>query len=437
MVIASRPVEEADLRRADRRHATSTTRSSGTARPAIPMDIKVPGEAEVARRIPRGRQVAARGATCAWQGVPAPAITSPTCRVPSMLHARVIRPTRAACTVRERRCEARSRGMHGAQRRAREGFRRGARADASGTRCAPRSGSRSTGTTPGRRVPGDGEALRPHPRGAGDEARGGGEDAATSRRFSRPPRKWWKPNTSGRSSRTPAWGRRARWPTCSADGVHGLDRARRSRTTCSDGVAKLLGLPQDKVHAIWVAGPGSYGRNDAGDARARRGYALEDRPVDRCACRACAWTAPPGTRRRRPACTAARAALDASGKVVGVRIHRRRASRASTSRPTSPIPRDSLVGHGDRSRAQAERRSSACRRSPTASRTSCSPGRRSRRCVADGCSPLRTSHLRDPVGPEIHFGSGAVHRRARARRGRGSGRVPAEVRHRTARRRQS
>ena len=33
-----------------------------------------------------------------------------------------------------------------------------------------------------------------------------------------------------------------------------------------DGVAALLRLPADKVDAIWVPGPGSYGRNDAGDA---------------------------------------------------------------------------------------------------------------------------------------------------------------------------
>jgi CO/xanthine dehydrogenase Mo-binding subunit len=33
-----------------------------------------------------------------------------------------------------------------------------------------------------------------------------------------------------------------------------------------DGVARALGLPQAKVHGIWVPGPGSYGRNDAGDA---------------------------------------------------------------------------------------------------------------------------------------------------------------------------
>ena len=28
----------------------------------------------------------------------------------------------------------------------------------------------------------------------------------------------------------------------------------------------MLGLPQDKVHGIWVPGPGSNGRNDAGHA---------------------------------------------------------------------------------------------------------------------------------------------------------------------------
>src|SRR2546428_4134914 len=33
-----------------------------------------------------------------------------------------------------------------------------------------------------------------------------------------------------------------------------------------NGVAKLLGLPEEKVHAVWIPGPGSYGRNDAGDA---------------------------------------------------------------------------------------------------------------------------------------------------------------------------
>jgi hypothetical protein len=35
-----------------------------------------------------------------------------------------------------------------------------------------------------------------------------------------------------------------------------------------DGIANLLGLPVDKVHAIWMFGTGSYGRNDQGDATA-------------------------------------------------------------------------------------------------------------------------------------------------------------------------
>src|SRR6202012_1398384 len=34
----------------------------------------------------------------------------------------------------------------------------------------------------------------------------------------------------------------------------------------ADGVAAILGIPSEKVHAIWVWGSGSYGRNDAGDA---------------------------------------------------------------------------------------------------------------------------------------------------------------------------
>ena len=32
-----------------------------------------------------------------------------------------------------------------------------------------------------------------------------------------------------------------------------------------DGVARFLGVPPETVHTTWVTGPGSYGRNDAGD----------------------------------------------------------------------------------------------------------------------------------------------------------------------------
>ena len=33
----------------------------------------------------------------------------------------------------------------------------------------------------------------------------------------------------------------------------------------AEGVAAVLGVPSDKMQGIWVRGPGSYGRGDAGD----------------------------------------------------------------------------------------------------------------------------------------------------------------------------
>ena len=46
---------------------------------------------------------------------------------------------------------------------------------------------------------------------------------------------------------------------------HLLERARRSRTSCSKGFASTLDVPLESVHVIWTTGPGSYGRNDADD----------------------------------------------------------------------------------------------------------------------------------------------------------------------------
>src|SRR5258706_12159215 len=79
------------------------------------------------------------------------------------------------------------------------------------------------------------------------------------------------------------------------------------------GVARLLDMPPEKVHVIWVTGPGSYGRNDAGDAAldAAMLSRLTGRPVRVQGMRndGIAWD-PKG-----PACVPpARAALDATGK---------------------------------------------------------------------------------------------------------------------------
>jgi len=167
-----------------------------------------------------------------------------------------------------------------------------------------------------------------------------------------------------------------------------------------DGVARLLGLPPEKVHAIWVMGPGSYGRNDAGDALmdATLLSKLTGKPVRVQGMRRDGMWDPKG-----PASVhRGRAALDASGKVIGYDFTSRGFSRVNIATNESD-PRDSLAGMevGMPPKPQvgfgvpAESYGFANKRlaweviPPLLAR----------------CSPLRTSHLRDPVGPEIHFSS--------------------------------
>ncbi|TMH60845.1 MAG: xanthine dehydrogenase family protein molybdopterin-binding subunit, partial [Betaproteobacteria bacterium] len=109
-----------------------------------------------------------------------------------------------------------------------------------------------------------------------------------------------------------------------------------------DGVARLLELPPEKVRAIWVAGPGSYGRNDAGDAAMDAAFLAKatGKPVRVQGMRAdgTAWD-PKG-----PACVhRARAALDSSGKVVAYEFISKGFSRQHIATNESK-PADSLVG---------------------------------------------------------------------------------------------
>jgi CO/xanthine dehydrogenase Mo-binding subunit len=167
------------------------------------------------------------------------------------------------------------------------------------------------------------------------------------------------------------------------------------------GVARLLGLPPDKVHVIWVYGPGSYGRNDAGDAAldAAMLSKLTGRPVRVQGMRndGIAWD-PKG-----PASVhRARAAFDASGKVVGYEFVAKGFSRINIQTNESD-PAHSLVGmstgippkpnDGFGVPAESygfENKLLAWETIPP---------------LLDSCSPLRTAHLRDPVGPELHFAS--------------------------------
>ncbi len=167
------------------------------------------------------------------------------------------------------------------------------------------------------------------------------------------------------------------------------------------GVAGIVGLPVDKVRAIWVPGPGSYGRNDAGDAALDAALLskLTGRPVRVQGMRSdgIAWD-PKG-----PASVhRCRAALDASGKVIGYEFISKGFSRINVQTNESD-PRDSLAGmsiglppkpsEGFGVPAESygfDNKLLAWETIPP---------------LLDACSPLRSAHLRDPVGPQIQFGS--------------------------------
>ena len=170
----------------------------------------------------------------------------------------------------------------------------------------------------------------------------------------------------------------------------------------ADGVAAMAGLKVEDVHAIWVPGPGSYGRNDAGDAAAEAAVIAKatGRPVRVQGMRheGTGWD-PKG-----PASVhMARAGFDASGNVVAYEFMSKGFSRLDVNSNESK-PADLWVGQvlG----ASTEKREYAFRipeesyvfTNKTMGWTAIAP-------LLDRASPLRTSHMRDPVGPQIHFAS--------------------------------
>ena len=168
-----------------------------------------------------------------------------------------------------------------------------------------------------------------------------------------------------------------------------------------EGVAETLGLPLDKVHVIWAMGPGSYGRNDADDCAADAAVLAKavGKPVRLQYMRdqGTGWD-PKG-----PASIhTARAALDASGKVTAYEFTSKGFSRVDVNTNGSK-PHDTLAGQtmgvalksGDGFGVPAE--SYAFDNKRLAWET-IPP-------LLDRSSPLRSAHLRDPVGPQIHFAS--------------------------------
>jgi CO/xanthine dehydrogenase Mo-binding subunit len=166
-------------------------------------------------------------------------------------------------------------------------------------------------------------------------------------------------------------------------------------------VAELLGLPKDKVRAVWKFGTGSYGRNDQGDATADAAVLSQHlgRPVRVQYMRheGLGWD-PKGT----AAVNRGRAGLDAAGKVIAYDYISRAFSRTNTNTRESRAA-DVLAGQLLRLPLKPDNSFEI----PVASYTF-DHGRLGWDIVPplmDRASPLRTTHLRDPYGPPILFGS--------------------------------
>jgi len=168
-----------------------------------------------------------------------------------------------------------------------------------------------------------------------------------------------------------------------------------------DGVAALLKLPPEKVRGVWLRGPGSYGRNDGGDAALDAAYLSKavGKPVRLQGMRAdgTAWD-PKG-----PASVHhVRAGLDASGQVVAFSYSSKAFSRENiASHPDDPT--QSLTGQLTGMPVQTKHTFDAPEEGYDF------PNRDLRwevvPALMERASPLRTSHLRDPLGPQLNFAS--------------------------------
>ena len=170
---------------------------------------------------------------------------------------------------------------------------------------------------------------------------------------------------------------------------------------CRDGVAAILGLDPENVTGLSYNGSGSYGRNDAGDACMEAALLAKavGKPVRVQYMRAdgTGWD-PKGP----ASIQRARAAVDASGKVIAYEFASKGFSRVDVNTNESK-PWDTLAGQligvelksGDGFGVPAESYAFDHKRLLW---ETIPP-------LLDRASPLRSAHLRDPVGPQIHFAS--------------------------------
>ena len=184
------------------------------------------------------------------------------------------------------------------------------------------------------------------------------------------------------------------------DSVTLWNPSQKTHATAS-GVAKLLGRPVEQVHSIYVQGPGSYGRNDAGDACADAALMslLAGAPVRAQGMRADGhgWD-PKGA----ASVHTVKASISDGGMIVGHDY----ASKGFTRMEVNTIEseaHDLLAGLQTGFVNPAPPGFGAPEDAYTF------PARRvsweTIPALLKGPSPLRTSHLRDPLGPQMHFAS--------------------------------
>ncbi len=166
-----------------------------------------------------------------------------------------------------------------------------------------------------------------------------------------------------------------------------------------DGVAKLLGLPEDKVVCVSLTGPGSYGRNDSGDVV--MDAAVLSRAVGKPVRVQSMRHEGTGWDPKAPASVhISRVALDADNKVTAwyfeSKVFSKRDAFNNESDPAftlagqllgAPLKPTIIFGGPDESYGFPNYLKISNIISP----------------LLDRASPLRTAHMRDPGGPQVHF----------------------------------
>ncbi|MGE0626988.1 MAG: molybdopterin cofactor-binding domain-containing protein [Hyphomicrobiaceae bacterium] len=168
-----------------------------------------------------------------------------------------------------------------------------------------------------------------------------------------------------------------------------------------DGVAAILGMKREQADAEWLVGPGCYGRNDAGDCAQDAAFLAQavGKPVRLAYMRndATAWD-PKG-----PASVMrVRAAIDADDNVIGYEFIAKGFSRlevASNESKTHDCLAGQLLGHPLKPTQAFNVPANSYQFDNMAMGWETIPA------LIERGSPLRTSHLRDPNGPELQFAS--------------------------------